>query len=147
MNRLMRTVVCGLGLTMALAVGMTGLTGCGSSNDASSTTAPSETNSAFVGTWALYIGSVGSGSVQWYFTFKADGTFFLSDAPNNPATSHVFSTAPATVTNGKLIGPFENAGTGTGRIEATITNNVISLDFIENWHTPEKHNPFVGQKV
>jgi hypothetical protein len=146
MKELFRTTVCGLGLLAALAVGLTGLTGCGSS-DSATTTAPTANNSAFVGTWALYLGSVGSGAIQWYVTFNADGSFYLSDAPANPATSHVYSTAPATVTSGKLVGPFENAGTGTGRIEATITGSTLSLDFIENWHTPEKHNPFVGQKV
>jgi hypothetical protein len=143
----MRTAVCGLGLTMVLAVGMSGLTGCGSSDDSSSTTAPTANNSAFVGTWVLYTGSVGSGAVQYYVTFNADGSFYLSDAPANPATSHIFSTAPATVTNGKLVGPFENAGTGNGRIEATITNNIISLDFIEYWNTPNKVNSYVGQKI
>jgi hypothetical protein len=139
MKRFMSAKFFGLGmLVVLLVVSATGLTGCGDS------TTDSTTTSAFEGTWTLYEGTAIQGSPYWYANFKADKTFFISDNANGTA---VRVSGTWTESGGTLVGPFTNPGVGNGRVEATITNNVMQMDFIEYWHTPNKHVPYAGTKI
>ncbi|MCC5851022.1 MAG: hypothetical protein JJU29_23280 [Verrucomicrobia bacterium] len=98
----------------------------------------------FRGTWALYQGSAVGGTPYWYVHFQPDETFFISNAADG---SGVRVSGTYTVSSGKLTGPFTNPGTGEGRVEATIQEGILKLDFIEYWHTPHKVIPFSGSKL
>lgn len=98
----------------------------------------------FSGIWALVSGSTGEGSIVWYAHFNSDGSYFIS---NNADGSGVRVTGTYSVSGGKLVGPFTNPGVGEGRVEATITDGVMKLDFIEYWHTPNKVVPYSGRKI
>jgi hypothetical protein len=139
MKRFIGATVGGFGILLALFVMSTlGMTGCGGSSSEDDATP-----SAFVGTWALYEGSAIQGNPTWYVHFKEDKTFFISDNADGTA---VRVSGTYTESDGVLVGPFTNPGVGKGRVEATITNNIIHLDFIEYWHTPNKVIPYVGTK-
>lgn len=97
----------------------------------------------FVGTWALYRGDTPTGGVIWYANIEEDGTFFFS---NNADGTWVRLNGTYSVADGKLTGPFSNPPTGNGRVEATITDNVLHMNFIEYWHTPNKVNVYSGLK-
>lgn len=98
----------------------------------------------YVGTWALYEGSAVQGSPFWYATFNADGTFFIS---NDADGVEVRVSGTYTVSDGQLVGPFTNPGTGEGRVECSISGGILSMDFIEYWHDPYKHVPYTGEKL
>jgi hypothetical protein len=100
-------------------------------------------SSSFVGTWALYLGSSIQGD-PWYVHFQSDGTFFISNQQDG-TTVRVSGTY--TVSDGALTGPFTNPGVGDGRVEATIANDLMSLDFIEYLHTPNKVGHYTGTKM
>jgi hypothetical protein len=140
MKRFLGATAGGLGVLLVLFLALTtGLTGCGGS---SSDEVPEI--SAFVGTWTLYDGNTVQGSPVWYVHFKEDKTFFISNNANGTGV-RVFGTW--TESDGALVGPFTNPRVGEGRVEATITNNIMHLDFIEYWHTPNKVIPYSGTKL
>ena len=146
MKSVVRVMAGGFGvLLMVLALTTVGLSGCGggSSDDV---TAPEEVaeTSAYVGTWVLYEGNAIQGSPSWYVHFKEDQTFFISD---NADGTRVRVSGTYSEAGGALVGPFTNPGVGEGRVEATITADVIHLDFIEYWHTPNKVVPYAGTKL
>ncbi len=97
-----------------------------------------------VGTWALYSGGSIQGNIAWYVHFKPDNTYTISDNANGSAerVSGTYQVSGNTVT-----GPFVNPGVGDGRIDATVTDGVIHLDFVEYWHTPNKVVPYTGTKI
>jgi hypothetical protein len=99
---------------------------------------------SFTGSWALYAGTVVQGSPAWYVHFKSDSSFFISDGQDGSGrrVSGTYS-----VSGGKLTGPFTNPGTGEGRVEATIVDNVMYLKFIEYWHTPNKVVQYAGTRL
>jgi hypothetical protein len=101
-------------------------------------------DSSFVGTWAIY-DQTSPGSPPWYVNFESDGTYFFSE--NEGGTEGVSGTFPYTVSDGQLVGPFTNPSAGDGRIEATITDGTLNMDFIEYWHTPNKVVPYTGTKM
>ena len=140
MKNFFRTTACGLGVLLVLvAIVAVGLTGCSDSSNEDN-----GGDSAFVGTWALYEGNTIQGDIAWYAHFKEDKTFFISDNADGTG-QRVYGTW--TEADGMLVGPFTNPGTGTGRVEATISNGVMHLDFIEYWHTPNKVVPYAGTKI
>lgn len=98
----------------------------------------------FEGTWALYPGSSVGGSPAWYVHFQSDKTFFISNEANGAG---VRVSGTYGVSGGALTGPFTNPGTGEGRVEATIQEGVLQLDFIEYWHTPHKVIHYAGSKI
>jgi hypothetical protein len=141
MMRALRTKTVGFAVLLILSLAPTmGLTGCGSSSSDNDSPDVNE----FVGTWALYDGNTIQGSIAWYVNFREDGTFNITMNADGTGQK-VYGTY--TVTDGQLVGPFKNPGVGEGRVEATITNNVMHLDFIEYWHTPNKVMPFTGTKL
>lgn len=101
-------------------------------------------SSSFKGTWALYSGDSASGSISWYVHFNSDSTFTIS---NNADGSDERVSGTYTVSDGALTGPFTNPGVGEGRVEATIADDIMSLDFIEYWHTPNKVVHYTGTKL
>ena len=130
-----------LGFLSMVAVSLAVLTGCeggggggGGESDGGS----------FVGTWALYSGTSVEGTPAWYVHFNADGTFTIS---NNADGSAQRVSGTYSVTDGALTGPFTNPGVGDGRVEATIENDTLSLDFIEYWHTPNKVVHYTGVRI
>jgi hypothetical protein len=130
-------------LAVAAAVAMSGLfAGCegGGGGDGGG----GGGSSSFVGTWTLYSGGAASGSPAWYANFNSGGTFNISD---NADGSGVRVSGTYTVTDGSLVGPFTNPGVGEGRVEATISDNLLHMNFIEYWHTPNKVVPYTGTKL
>ena len=142
MMRTLLTKTGGFAVLLVLSLALTmGLTGCGSSSDDDNNSP--EVNE-FVGTWALYDGNTVQGSIVWYVNFREDGTFNITMKADGTG-QRVYGTY--TVTDGQLVGPFTNPRVGEGRVEATISNGVMHLDFIEYWHTPNKVLPFTGTKL
>ncbi len=111
-----------------------------SPSSASSGTSPSsQTNDDWVGTWSL-----SNGPHTWYIHFAHDGTWFISDDQLG-AAKRVHGTY--TTDGNTFSGPMVNPGTGTGSIAGHIDGDLISLDFVENWHTPPKHIAYTGVKL
>lgn len=97
-----------------------------------------------VGTWALDPGSTVTGNPYWYINFKEDGSYTITDNADGSG-QRVRGTYSQDGDN--VTGPFTNPGVGEGRIDATISNGVLLLDFVEYWHTPNKHVPYAGTKI
>ena len=129
MNRIWRKlgVVAGM-LALALSLGCEGDGDSGGGNG------------DFVGTW--YVVSDSGSEGFYYVHFRADGTYDLADCADcGPHVSGTYA-----VTDGTAAGPFKNPGVGDGEIEATITDGVMHLKFIEHWHSPYKVIPYSGGK-
>jgi hypothetical protein len=110
-------------------------TGCEHGSDAKSQ------REAFIGVWEVT--KIESGSVGWYH-FLEDGSFYKT---RQSVDGPVHFAGTWTVTGGTLKGPFTNPGVGEGEIVATISNGVMSMDFIEYWHEPPKHVACTGKKL
>ena len=121
-----------------------GLSGCGSSSDSSSnsgSTGSPAAGSEFVGSWAL---SDSAGKITFYLYVEPNNTFVIADVPDK---TRVHMSGTWSVTNGTFRGPFTNPGVGNGDLVGTIANGVMSVDFIEHWHSPDKHVPYTGRKL
>ena len=128
-------------LGLVLLIGCLGLAGCsggGSSNGGGS--GSSGAGSEFVGSWAM---SDSSGST-FYLYIESNNTFVIADVPDK---NRVHMSGTWSVSNGVFKGPFENPGVGSGDLVITIANGVLSVDFIEHWHSPDKHISFTGRKL
>ena len=121
---------------LALAIPLA-FTGCSDSDDDGDSGGGS---SKFVGTWALSLG----GGVSWYLIFNSDGSWLISDTADGSAR-RVYGTY--SVDGNVASGPMVNPGTGVGEIVATLDGDTLALDFIEHWHNPYKHVPYVGTKI
>ena len=121
-----------------------GLVGCnsGGSSSGSSSGSNGSTNagSEFVGSWAM---SDSSGST-FYLYIESNNTFVIADVPDK---NRVHMSGTWSVSNGTFKGPFENPGVGSGDLVITIANGVMTVDFIEHWHSPDKHISFTGRKL
>ncbi len=95
----------------------------------------------FVGVWEVT--KLDTGSVGYYY-FQEDGTFYKT---REELDGPVHLSGTYTVSGGTLKGPFTNPGVGDGEIEATISNGVMTMDFVEFWHSPPKHVPCSGTKI
>ena len=142
----MRSFVSSVGVVVAAMVTMSFVAGCdnsekdksadssggGSSSSSSSTKKSSSSVNSVVGAWQ--IGDSG-GTTPW--SFNADGTFTSG------------SIAGTYTQNGdQITGSFQNGSVGDGTISATLSadGKSMQMDFVENWHTPPKHNPLTGTK-
>ena len=107
-------------------------------------TTENASESSVVGVWALQEGSTYTGNPYWYVTFNADGTYAISNNPDGSGQRvyGTYTTSGETVT-----GPFTNPGVGEGRIDAVYLGNDILLDFVEYWHSPEKHVLYAGARL
>lgn len=97
-----------------------------------------------VGTWALYPGSTIQGSPVWYINFNKDKTYNITDNADGSG-ERVYGTY--TQDGNTITGPFTNPGVGDGRIDATVTDGVMQLNFVEYWHSPHKVVPYAGNKI
>jgi len=97
-----------------------------------------------VGVWALQEGTTYTGSTTWYITFNPGGTYAISDNADGSGqrVSGTYSVSGETVT-----GPFTNPGVGEGRIDGVFIGNDILVDFVEYWHSPEKHVFYAGVRL
>ena len=137
-------------LIAMLGVLMVGFYGCNSGGNSNSgagtsTNTNTNTNNAFVGSWALCEGDNPDGTVVWYVHFNANKTFLISD--NADKSSERISGTYTVSNNNSLVGPFNHPGVGDGRIECSLSGGVLSMDFIEYWHDPYKHNLYAGRKI
>lgn len=118
--------------------------GCDDDDSHSSSSTPATTTSSFTGSWAMHENDAG-GAIAFYIHFNADKTFTIS---RNPDKSDQIIYGTYTVDgSGFLEGPMVNPGTGEGKIECRLSNGVITMDFIEYWHTPSKHLAFSCNKI
>ena len=104
------------------------------------TTTPSS-NSNFVGTWKLTSTTDGA---SWFALFEKGGTWKISDNADGSGR-RVYGSY--TVNGANLNGDMTNPGVGTGSIAATISNGVMTFDFIEHWHNPYKTVRYKGSKL
>jgi hypothetical protein len=116
------------------------LAGCSSGGSSSGSSGSASPGSEFVGSWAM---SDSSGST-FYLYIESNNTFVIADVPDK---NRVHMSGTWSVSNGTFKGPFTNPGVGTGDLVITIANGVLSVDFIEHWHSPDKHISFTGRKL
>jgi hypothetical protein len=134
----MQRVKVWLGLFLLfVSLGLAGCSSGGSSSGSSGSTSP---GSEFVGSWAM---SDSSGST-FYLYIESNNTFVIADVPDK---NRVHMSGTWSVSNGTFKGPFTNPGVGSGDLVITIANGVLSVDFIEHWHSPDKHISFTGRKL
>lgn len=110
-----------------------------SSSGSSSSTTNTTSNADFVGTWSL-----SDGTTTWYIHFASDNTWKITDDQEG-AVRRVYGTY--TTDGNKFSGPMLNPHVGTGSISGKIDGDLISLDFVEDWHTPSKHVAYTGEKL
>jgi hypothetical protein len=130
----------GILLGLFLLIVSLGLVGCNSGGSSSGSNGSTNAGSEFVGSWAL---SDSSGT-DFYLYIESNNTFVIADVPDK---NRVHMSGTGSVANGTFKGPFENPGVGTGDLVCTIANGVMTVDFIEHWHSPDKHIPFTGRKL
>ena len=127
-------------LGLFLLIVCLGLAGCSSGGSSSGSSGSTSPGSEFVGSWAM---SDSSGST-FYLYIESNNTFVIADVPDK---NRVHMSGTWSVSNGTFKGPFENPGVGSGDLVITIANGVLSVDFIEHWHSPDKHISFTGRKL
>ena len=133
----MQSVKVWLGLFLLIV--SLGLAGCSSSGSSSGGGDSSTSTNPFVGSWKV------TGEVDAWLYIDSNNTFVWADVPdkNRPHFSGRWS-----VTNGTFTGPFINPGVGAGDLVGTIAaNGVMTIDFVEHWHTPDKHLSFTATKL
>jgi len=131
-----------LGGCLFLLIGVLGLAGCSSSGSSSSGSSGSgggsSTNSEFVGAWAV------TGSATAWLYIDSNNTFVWADVPDK---THPHFSGTWSVNNGTFDGAFTNPGVGTGDLIIKISNGVMTIDFVEHWHTPDNHVPYTATKL
>ena len=101
--------------------------------------ASNENNKAIAGTWAL----TDANNATWYIHFNLDGSWKITD----DAAGIEYRVSGTYEFDGiDFKGPMVNPNVGEGRIEGQINGDVITLDFVEYWHTPHKVVPYTGVK-
>ena len=100
---------------------------------------PARAAHGLIGTWEL-----AGGTGTWYIHFLKDGTWRITD-DREGTKERVHGSYAAD--DSSFQGDMTNPGVGTGKIEGKIDGDLISLDFVEYWHTPAKHVPYTGEKL
>jgi hypothetical protein len=137
---MMQRVKVWLGVTLLiLSLGL--VAGCSSSGSSSgggnSTPAP-VVNNEFVGSWKV------TGDADAWLYIDSNNTFVWADVPDK---THPHFSGTWSVTSGTLKAPFQNPGVGAGDLVCTIANGVMTIDFVEHWHSPDKHVPYSATKL
>ncbi len=136
----MQRVKVWLGLFLLIVfLGLAGCSSSGSSSSGGDGSTPAVAANPFVGSWKV------TGEADAWLYIDSNNTFVWADVPdkNRPHFSGTWS-----VTNGTFKGPFINPGVGSGDLVITIgPNGVMTIDFVEHWHTPDKHVPFSATKL
>jgi len=127
--------LAGMMMMVCVATGL--MSGCDDGGD------DSGGGNALVGTWEVYKGDTVQGEPTYWWYFNSDGTWYGADSKGgNPHYSGTY-----TVSGNSFEGPFVNGSVGDGKIEGTFEGENMTIDFIEYWHDPAKHNPLVGKKL
>ena len=127
-----------LSLSIALFIG------CESSDSSNNvwngeSTQANENNEAIAGTWSL----TDDNNFTWYIHFNLDGSWKITnDAAGIKNRVHGTYEFDGLDFNGSMVNP----NVGEGRIEGQINGDVITLDFVEYWHTPHKVVPYTGAR-
>lgn len=129
-----------IGIVIGAMFIMAGCSSGGSSSGGTSNTSTPNPGSEFVGSWEM---SDSSGVVTFYLYIDSNNTFVVADVPDK---THEHFSGTWSVSNGTFRGPFTNPGVGTGDLVCTVANGVMNMDFIEHWHSPDKHVPYTGRK-
>lgn len=133
-------------LAISISILMLAFSGCDSSDDSDdSTPAATDVYSSFYGSWALYAGGTPSGAIEWYVHFNTDKSWTISR--NADKSDQIVYGTYTVSSSGFLEGAMVNPGVGDGKIECTISGDVITMDFIEYWWDPAKHLPYAGRKI
>jgi hypothetical protein len=99
----------------------------------------------FIGRWEIFDLTAGPNPSPWYVVFSNDGSWYFSTSPNGGPDGSGMKTY--FIDGDTLIGGFTNPNAGDGRIEAKVSGNEITIDFIEYWHTPHKVVPYAGTRM
>ncbi|MBR6020953.1 MAG: hypothetical protein IK066_00880 [Kiritimatiellae bacterium] len=111
-----------------------------SSESSASASSAAVSSSAIVGSWRLVSGD----GAAWYAHFDENGNWKITDDAEGTAR-RVYGTY--TFDGTKFSGPMVNPHVGEGKIEGTLEDGSMTLDFVEYWHTPAKHVPYSGTKL
>lgn len=132
----------GVGLVVTMMAAMGFMTGCDDGDDDSSTGSTGSAGSA-VGTWEFT--DVEAGTISWW-VFSADGNFVRYD---DQALTKPHFAGTYTQQGTKVTGTFVNGSVGDGEIDGTVSDDgkTMTLDFIEHWHDPYKHNAYTAVKL
>ena len=135
-----------IGYAILMSLLMFSFCGCndddGDSSSSSSTTTTT-TSSSYIGSWAMHEND-SNGAIAFYIHFNSDKTFTIS---RNADKSDQIIYGTYSLSGSALEGPMVNPGVGDGKIVCSMSNSVISMDFIEYWHDPAKHLAFVCNKI
>lgn len=126
----------------ALLCSLTLLVACGSSSDdndsSSDNGGSSNVSSKYVGTWTL---TPEAGGSPMYASFGSDGSARMGKAPGN-----LYIKGSYTTTGNGLTADMTNPGVGKCRLVCLDEGSSLLADFIEYWHSPEKHIAFKATK-
>ena len=130
-------ILCTLGLMVA----------CGSDsksddnssdNKSSSTSSGDKSSSKYVGTWTL---TPTAGGNPMYVAFDKDGSARMGKSANNLYIKGSYS-----ITSNGVTAEMTNPGVGKCKLVCLDEGSSLLADFIEYWHSPEKHIPFKATK-
>ena len=127
----------------ALLCSLTLLVACGSSSDdndngSSSSGSSSNVSSKYVGTWTL---TPEAGGDPMYVAFDSDGSARMGKSPSNLYIKGTYKT-----TKEGLTADMTNPRVGNCRLVCLDEGSSLLADFIEYWHSPEKHIAFKATK-
>lgn len=100
----------------------------------------SASSASLVGTWSLTDAS----GFTWFIHFGPDGNWKITNDQNG-AERRVYGSY--TSSGNSFSGSMKNPGVGDGRISGSFSNSEMTLDFVEYWHSPEKHVAYSGAKL
>lgn len=98
-------------------------------------------SSEIVGSWSL----TDADGFTWYIHFGGDKSWKITDGSSPSSRLRVYGTYG--YSNGKFSGNMKNDNVGEGEIAGTIAGNMISLGFVEFWHTPHKKIEYTGSRL
>ena len=94
---------------------------------------------SLVGTWSLTDAS----GFTWFIHFGSDGNWKITNDKGG-AERRVYGSYSSD--GNSFSGSMKNPGVGDGRISGSFSDSDITLDFVEYWHSPEKHVAYQGHR-